>query len=395
MKPDQEPSSKPKSAARRYLIKVGCTAWILLGGLSVVLFVLHRFGVINPWQFPLKHIGVFLGCGGLACFLLAFILKAWQKKGSCTNRSGVTKRVSNHWLKQIYRFVLVTLIAINALAYILAYGMTHLRSPGHFGVGIPKPLNSRLPTDIGRAYVTHRIPINQSEWLECWFIRTQHASSKGTVLLFPGNLGTKGSQLIAPAQSFSALGYDSLLVDFRGVGGSSGNTITIGMREAQDVAVAVSYAQQLNLKPPIVLYGVSMGSAAILRAISVERVKPSAIILELPFARLVNTVKSRLRDKKIPPSPTAELLVFWGGLHHGFNGLFHNPVTYASDVKCPTLVLHGEKDKWTSVAEIDELFQNLRGPKKLVISPTAGHHQLIGVDKQLWYDILVQFLESI
>jgi hypothetical protein len=46
-----------------------------------------------------------------------------------------------------------------------------------------------------------------------------------------------------------------------------------------------------------------MGSAAILRAISVNKIKPDAVILELPFARLVNTIRSRLRCHNIPAFP--------------------------------------------------------------------------------------------
>lgn len=88
--------------------------------------------------------------------------------------------------------------------------------------------------------------------------------------------------------------YDTLVVDFRGVGGLIGNTTTFGVREAKDVALAVSYAQRLNLKRPFVLYGVSMGSAAILNAVAQEKVPPDAIILELPFARLLDAVRSRL-----------------------------------------------------------------------------------------------------
>jgi pimeloyl-ACP methyl ester carboxylesterase len=382
-------SKRPQLTVQKRLNQMALSTWLLLAGLALALVVLHRFGIINAWRLPLKPVGIFLAFGGGCCFLLSGVLQIIATKGNRTFGRASTR------LKPIYRLAFIAFIALNVITYTLAYGMTHVRPPGYIGLGVPKPQNERLPTDIGLSYVTHRIPINQSEWLESWFIPTQQAPSKGTILLFPGNLGTKGSQLVSPAQSFSALGYDTLLVDFRGVGGSSGNMVTFGMREAEDVATAVSYARQLKPESAIILYGVSMGSAAILRAISVEKVKPNGVILELPFARLVDAVRSRLQDKKIPPFPTAELLVFWGGLQHGFNGLSHNPANYAKAVQCPALVLHGERDKWTSVTEIEKVFQNLQGAKKLVISPQAGHHQLIGVDRQLWENRVAQFLELI
>ena len=224
-------------------------------------------------------------------------------------------------------------------------------------------------------------------------IPTTAPSSQGTVLLFPGNRSTKDRQLISPAQSFAKLGYDSLLIDYQGMGGSSGYTTTVGMHEAQDVRVAVVSMQSLDLKPPVILYGVSMGSAAILRAIATTNLHPDAIIIELPFARFVDAVRSRLRRHHIPAFPTAELLVFWGGVQHGVNGFGHNPVEFAQSVTCPALVIHGQQDPWTTVAEVKQLFQNLSQPKKLVISPDTGHHQLIGVDRPLWEASIMDFLQ--
>lgn len=367
---------KRRSAVQNLLIKTGMISLIFLLALSVTLYVLHQKGLINAWQFPLKQIGAFFAGAGLTCFLVGWGLGIRQKK----------------W---IARPVLVAFIGINALTYIGVYTMTHFSSPGEFSLGLPRPTNSKIPTDIGLAYVTHRIPINQTEWLETWLIPAQTSSSKGTVLLFPGNGGSKGKQLLTPAQVFNDLNYDTLLVDFRGVGGSSGNTTTLGFREAKDVALVVNYAKTLKLKQPIVLYGVSMGSAAILKAIAQEKIEADAIILELPFTRLLNAVKSRLQARNIPSFPTAELLVFWGSLQQGFNGFAHNPVTYAKRVNCPTLVFQGKQDRWIELKEIDELLQNLRGSKQLVLFPSAGHDLLVTVDKKHWQQSAEQFLKGV
>lgn len=367
---------KPRSGVQKLLIKTGLTSFILLFGLIAAIFLLHQSSLINAWQFPLKPIGAFLGGGGLVCLLIGWGAGICQKK----------------WIAQV---ILVAFVGVNTLAYIGAYTMTHFSTPGKFSLGLPRPNHSRVPTDIGLEYITHRIPITQTEWLETWLIPARGSSSKGTVVLFPGNGGSKAKQLLAPAQVFNRLNYDTLLVDFRGVGGSSGNTTTLGFREANDVAFAVNFAKKLNPKHSIVLYGVSMGSAAILKAIAQEKIQPDAIILELPFARLLNATKSRLRARNIPSFPTAELLVFWGSLQQGFNGFAHNPVTYAKRVNCPTLVFQGKQDKWTDMAEIDELVQNLQGTKQLVVFPKAGHDLLVTVDKEYWQQSVKQFLQGI
>jgi uncharacterized protein len=297
--------------------------------------------------------------------------------------------------KRLFQVVLVIFLSLNVLSYVGAYALTHFSSPAHWHLGFPRPTSSKLPSDVGLEYVTQRIPIQQNEWLETWFIPAQSSVSSGTVLLFPGNGGSKAKQLLAPTEVFHHLGYDTLLIDFRGVGGSSGNTTTLGVREAKDVALALNYAQRSNFQRPFVLYGVSMGSAAILKAVAHEKVNPDAVILELPFARLLNAVKSRLRAVRLPTFPMAEMLVFWGSMQHRFNGFAHNPVTYARQVTCPALLLHGRLDRWTTVEEINQIFQNLRGSKQLTIFPNTGHSLLVTVDKEHWRRSVEQFLEEI
>jgi uncharacterized protein len=293
------------------------------------------------------------------------------------------------------RSILVICLILNISAFIGAYTLTHFKTPGQFGLGLTRPISSNLPSNIGLEYVTHRIPISQTEWLETWSIPVANSSSKGTIVLFPGNRGSKAKQLLPPAKVFHALGYDTLLVDFRGVGGSSGNTSTLGMREAEDVALSINYAQKSIVKRPVILYGVSMGTAAILKAVADGKVIPDAIILELPFARLVDAVGSRVRARSIPTFPMAELTVLWGSIQHGFNGFVHNPVDYASQVKCPTLILHGKLDKWTTESEIDRIYQNLRGTKQLSIFPNAGHDLLVTVDRDRWTQAIKMFLNSV
>jgi alpha-beta hydrolase superfamily lysophospholipase len=297
--------------------------------------------------------------------------------------------------KRVFQVVLVVFLSLNALSYVGGYALTHFSSPGHLGLGLPRPTSSKLPSDVGLEYVTQRISINQTEWLETWFIPAQRPVSTGTVLLFPGNGGSKAKQLLAPTEVFHRLGYDTLLIDFRGVGGSSGNTTTLGVREAEDVALALSYAQRSNFQRPFILYGVSMGSAAILKAVAHEKINPDAVILELPFARLLDAVRSRLRAIRFPTFPMAEMLVFWGSIQHGFNGFTHNPVTYANQVQCPALLLHGRLDKWTTIAEINQIFQNLQGSKELTIFPNTGHSLLVTVDKEHWQRSVDQFLKGV
>ena len=377
---------------RRSLVRTGTLALLLLVGLALLLATLHRFGIFNVWVLPLQPVGAFFLCGGLLCYLGALGVQIWQGRVPPTEPPVLARDRSHRWL---WGSLMALLIVLNVPTFLMTYHMTHVRSPGQVGLGVAKPVSTPLPSDRGLDYATHQIPLQGDGFLEAWFVPTPTAAPRGTVLLFPGNLGTKGSQLISPAQTFTQLGYDCLLVDFQGVGGSSGNTITIGMKEAQDVVRSLQYAAELDLPTPTILYGVSMGSVAIMRAIAQAGITPDAVILELPFAHFLNAVRSRLRYHGLPAFPTAELLVFWGSVQHGVNGFRHNPIHFAPAINCPTLLIHGEQDKWTTVAEINALFANISAPKQLVVSPEAGHHQLIGVDRALWDAQVAQLLNSV
>ena len=296
--------------------------------------------------------------------------------------------------KRILIILFFLFLLLNAVAYTSAYAMTHYTVPGSVGLGKPRPRSSTLPSDVGLSYITHRIPIDSDAWLEAWQIPTQ-TPPKGTVLLFHGNGGSKAAQLLPSAQSFHAMGYDAWLVDFRGVGGSSDRTTTLGIRESKDVAASLAYAQATELNPPFILYGISLGSVAVLKAVADDVAKADAIIVEQPFYTLLNAVRSRIAANNVPTFLLAELIVFWGSVQHGFNGFSHNPIDDARQITVPTLLLQGEQDRWTTMSEIHQIFEELKGEKQLATFPTAGHDLLISIDKVRWIEAVSQFMKSL
>jgi alpha-beta hydrolase superfamily lysophospholipase len=261
-----------------------------------------------------------------------------------------------------------------------------------FGITIARPQNVYTPRDIGLEYNVRQVEIAAGGALEVWVI--DHSSPHGVVLLFPGYASSKDS-LLSPAVAFHKLGYATMLVDFRGVGGSTGSDTTLGAREADDVAVAYAAAEKNWPGEPVIVYGVSMGSAAILHAIATKDIQLSAVILESPFDRLLGTVSARFHAFGVPAIPAAQLLVFWGGVQHGHNGFAFNPVDDARSVHCPTLVLHGEQDARATTAQATAVFEQLRGKKAFVEFPNAGHELLIVTSPVTWQQAMVPFLSQL
>lgn len=199
--------------------------------------------------------------------------------------------------------------------------------------------------------------------------------------------------MIERSKYFYHLGYSVFLIDFRGSGESSGTYTTIGFEESEDVFNAYNYIQNKGIKN-IYLQGTSMGAAAILKCQNEHHLPAAGLILECPFARLQDAVNNRFKNMGIPRFPMAHLLVFWGGIQHGFNGFTHNPATYAKSIKTPTLLIYGTQDNRVSIQETNAIFTALQGPKKLSLLPQSGHADYLIHNQTQWHEAVSEFLRN-
>jgi hypothetical protein len=214
------------------------------------------------------------------------------------------------------------------------------------------------------------------------------------ILMFHGYAACKAG-LLPESKALHELGYAILLVDFHGSGGSGGSDTSVGFAEAEDVAAAVAYARRRWRQRPLLLYGQSMGSAAVLRAIAIHGVNAQAIMLECPFDRLLSTVENRFTAMGLPSFPFARLLVFWGGVQCGFPAFTHNPVDYAQHVQCPVLLLHGRQDQRVSAAQAQRIFDRFPGAKQIELFDGVAHGSLFAAKPEQWARAVSQFLHRL
>ena len=316
------------------------------------------------------------------------------------------------WKRWIFRLGAVAAVAfalLNALAFRQAYAMTHF-APGKprtgmpeslnlsqriavllRGVNIPRPRTGLTADALGPAAKSLQIDGAGGAKLGAWYC--PGSSTNALVILFHGYTGEKSGTL-AEARVFQQLGFPVLLVDFRGSGDSSESYTTIGYEEAEDVAAAVRYARQHLSPGKIVLYGQSMGAAAVLRAVHSCGARPDAIIAEAVFDTLLHTVRHRFQAMRTPSFPGAELLIFWGGVQGGFNGFRHNPVDYARSVTCPILFLHGAADPRAHVDEARAVYDAVPGPKEFKEFPGFGHGSAVKADAAEWKQTVSEFLRT-
>lgn len=247
------------------------------------------------------------------------------------------------------------------------------------GVRLPRPKNERDPSSLGLPFETHTVHASDGVRLELW--RVPHPAPRAVAVLAHGYGGSKAS-LLEIAQELHRLDVEPVLVDLRGGGGSEGDRTSVGVHEALDVEAAVAFARRFSDR--VVIFGNSMGAAAALRAVHVRGVKPAALILELPFDRLLTTVEHRFEAMGVPAWPGARLLLFWGGVQLGFEPLSHAPVDYATSVRCPALVMGGQADPWVRPQELCAVAARLGGRTTVVVLPGVGHESLLGRCPEAW-----------
>jgi dipeptidyl aminopeptidase/acylaminoacyl peptidase len=302
------------------------------------------------------------------------------------------------------------LVSVNIIAFMQARAMTRFVDNGGrtarpeqlsllerisvilSGVNIPRPRNLSTPAKYNLDFHAQRFASRDGSILEAWYVPGRE--DRPVILLFHGFAVSKSS-LLTTARVFHELGYGTLLVDFYGSGGSSGSGTTIGVKESDDVAATVDYARRRWKDRKLVLYGISMGGAALLRAVAVDAVKPDAIIVEATFDTLLNTGKNRFRSMRLSGWPFAQLLLFWGSVQNRFNFFSHNPVDYARSVNCPALILHGEQDERVTVEEARTIASAMGTSARFVAFPGVPHMSIIDARREQWRREVEEFLEQV
>ena len=313
--------------------------------------------------------------------------------------------------RKILRFVASAFVLgaalLNGLAYSHARAMTHFVADGvrtprpedltfaqrveviAFGVHLPKRKNDRTPQDLELAFDTWQIPVEDGIVLEAWDV--PRAERRGIVALFHGYQDRKSS-VLAEARAFHELGWEPVLVDFRGSGGSSGNTTSIGFHEARDVVASLRVIRERRPAEKLVLWGVSMGGAASLRAVGALGEPVDALIVEAPFSTMRSAVVNRFDTMGVPTFALVDLFMFWGGYQQGFDAFAHNPADYAKSVRVPTLFLLGGDDKRVLRSEGWATYNALGGEKRLEIFEGLGHQSLVRGRRPQWIEVVSDFL---
>ena len=187
-------------------------------------------------------------------------------------------------------------------------------------------------------------------------VHIKQDSAKGVILYFHGNSGNI-SHLIHVANLFSRKGYESILVDYRTFGKSTGEMSEQALYD--DAQLFYNYAKEQYAEDKIIVYGRSFGTGVATWLASENN--PEKMVLESPFYSAVALGKHRF-----PFLPIDWLSNFRFPSNE-----------FVQKVECPIYIFHGKEDGVIPFVSAEKLYEAIPGKnKKLFGIPKAGHNYL-------------------
>ncbi len=180
---------------------------------------------------------------------------------------------------------------------------------------------------------------------------------KGVVYYLHGNSGNL-SGWGDVADLYLDLGYNILIMDYRGFGKSEGK-IQNEKQFYNDVQLGYNYLKEIFEENEIIVIGYSIGTGAASHLASTNH--PKFLILQAPYYNLTEVMKTQI------PFVPSFLLKY----------KFENNQNI-SKTKCPVYIFHGDEDKVLSYTQSKELKKALKKKDEYITLTGQGHN---GVNK--------------
>lgn len=255
-----------------------------------------------------------------------------------------------------------------------------------------RPDKTTSPADHGLQYEDVTFTTEDGIPLRGWLIPAQDA--RRAVIFLHGHAGSMDPD-VKYAPWFHERGISVLMFDFRGHGRSGGPHVSMGYFERRDLLAAEKFLVGRGYDRIGVL-GFSMGGAvAISGAPLAQNIR--AVAADGSFVWLRDAICEGMRERGVPATvakPLARLAVRVAGWRLGADLEKADPGLWAGKIAPRALLLiHGERDPYTSTEEVRAMFASAGEPKELWIVPEAGHRNVDEVEPEAYKERVLGFFE--
>jgi alpha-beta hydrolase superfamily lysophospholipase len=197
------------------------------------------------------------------------------------------------------------------------------------------------------------------------------------------------------AEWFAGQGYAVLTIDLRGHGRSSNAPCGFGWSESRDVRAGFAWLKQQQAGAKVGIIGISMGGAAALLGPN-GPVPADAMVLQAVFSNIHHAIRNRIAllwsrrfARRFEPLLTAQV---WS--RTGVKPAQLDPIAIVPKLRCPLLVIGGERDGFTPPDETRALYDAASEPKGLLLMRDLGHHGVSNTPDPIYRERVLSFMRE-
>lgn len=197
------------------------------------------------------------------------------------------------------------------------------------------------------------------------------------------------------AMEFYKRGFNVLLPDLRGHNNSEHKFVTMGWMDRLDVVDWINSIVRENPKAKIIIHGTSMGGATTMMTTGEEL--PENVVLAVEDCGYTSVkdifTDQAIRKYHLPPKLVMPQASFVCKVLNGFFFGEASCVEQLKKSKTPTLFLHGDKDDFVLLSNLEPVFEACAAPKEKYIIKGSEHAVSSHWHHEEYWAVVDSFLE--
>ncbi len=225
--------------------------------------------------------------------------------------------------------------------------------------------------------------------------RIDNPETKKWAIILHG-YGGNALKMCTEAEQIYNMGYNIIMPDMRGCGESEGSAIGMGWLDRIDILRWLDYIIAIDEKSEILLYGVSMGGAAVMMVTGEELPQNVKCAIEdCGYSSVKEEFDIQIEEffglPAFPIITSSDIVCLFRA---GYTFEQASSVEQVKKSKTPTLFIHGSEDEFVPFSMLDKVYNAAACPKEKLVVEGAGHVGSSGTDPELYWGTVKNFLDK-